>query len=105
MLGQLGPAELESEVAAGRSLLLELRADWCSQCRPQAQVMERIEPEYEGRVTFASLDVGEHPDFAEEHEVVGLPAFLLFSGGELRARKNGFRRAPELREWLAGALS
>ncbi|MCA1841659.1 MAG: thioredoxin family protein [Actinobacteria bacterium] len=96
--------ELEEVVAGAGPVLVDLRADWCTRCGPQEQVVERILPEYEGRVAIGSLDVGEHPDVADDYGIQGLPAFLLFQGGEHVHTISGFRRAPELRAAIGGYL-
>jgi len=98
------PEELNEVVAGGGPVLVDLRADWCRQCGPQEQVVERIKPSYEGEVAIGSVDVGDHPEVTERYDVLGLPAFLLFNGGEHKETVNGFRRAPELRAAISQLL-
>jgi thioredoxin 1 len=98
------PEELEGVVASGRPVLVDLRADWCRQCAPQEQVVERLLPSYEGEVAIGSVDVGDHPEVSERYEILGLPAFLLFNGGDHKETVNGFRRAPELRAVISKLL-
>jgi thioredoxin-like negative regulator of GroEL len=98
--------ELKTAIASGTPLLVDLRADWCPQCGPQEQVLDRLAPEFQGQVLMASLDIGEHPEVADNYGVLGLPALLLFQGGELREILSGFKRAPLVRlalSRLAGA--
>lgn len=99
------PQQVQAAAAAGDALLVDLRADWCVQCGPQERVLERLEPEFADRVAIVSVDVGEHPATIEEHGISGLPAFLLYAGGELRSTIRGFRRAPELRQALRDLLA
>lgn len=91
------PSDLQMALESGATLLLDLRADWCPQCGSQERVLERLVPLYRGRVCIASLDVGEHPEVAQQFGVSGLPALLLFKDGELRAVLHGFKRAPLVR--------
>lgn len=102
---RLTPAQVDGLVRTGEPVLIDLRADWCSQCGPQEQVLSRLVPEYEGLVSIASVDLGVHPDLADEYEVKGLPAFLLFTNGTLTRTLSGFRRAPELRIALTDLLA
>ena len=104
-LPRLTPAEMGGLVRTGLPVLIDLRADWCNQCGPQEQVLGRLAPEYEGRVSIGSVDVGVHPTIADEYEVKGLPAFLLFTNGTLTRTLSGFRRAPELRIALAELMA
>lgn len=90
-------AELAEAIAGGVTLLIDLQADWCVQCGPQERVLERIAPEYEGRVWLASIDVGLHPSIVDEYEISGLPAMLLFREGVHAETLCGFQRALPLR--------
>lgn len=99
------PQDVQSLVAQGGPVLVDLRADWCIQCGPQEEVLARLLPEYAGRVTIGSVDVGTHPSFADEHGIKGLPAFLFFARGDHRLTVSGYRRAPELRENLSRLLA
>lgn len=89
--------KLAAAIEQGAALLVDLRADWCPQCGPQEGVLERIAPEFEGKVTIGSVDVGHHPAVLETYGVLGLPTMLLFNYGEHRDTINGFKRAPVIR--------
>lgn len=93
--------ELTTAIASGNALLVDLRADWCAQCGPQAQVLERIAPEFASAVTFSTVDVGRYPLVADRFGVSGLPALLLFNNGELQETLCGFKRAPLVRQAMA----
>lgn len=97
--------ELDKAIASGEPVLVDLRAEWCSQCGPQEQVLERVVPEFEGTVRFGSVDVGAHRAIVDRYDVRGLPTLLVFSGGEHRDTLNGFKRAPLIRQALIRLLS
>lgn len=102
---RLTPTEMDGLVRGGGPVLIDLRADWCTQCGPQEQVLDRLAPEYAGQVAIGSIDLGTHPTLADDYDVKGLPAFLLFTNGMLTTTLSGFRRAPELRIALAELLA
>lgn len=91
--------ELRTVIARGGPVLVDFRADWCMQCGPQANVLERVAPAYD-KVSFVSVDVGTDPGVADEYGVSGLPALLLFNGSELRTSLMGFSKAPKVRDAL-----
>lgn len=95
----LAADELRSMIGQGGQILVDFRADWCAQCGPQENVLERVAPSYDG-VSFVSVDVGADPTVADEYRVSTLPALLLFSGGELTERLVGFSKAPSVRDAL-----
>jgi thioredoxin 1 len=97
--------ELAIAIDQGRTLLVDLRADWCPQCGPQEGVLERIAPEFEGQVTFGSVDVGLYPTILDTYGVKGLPTLLLFNNGEYKETINGFKRAPVIRLALKSLMN
>lgn len=97
--------DLDDVVASGAPVLADLRADWCVQCGPQEQVLERIAPEFEGTVYFGSVDVGAHHEVVDRYGIRGLPSLLIFAGGEQRDTLNGFKRAPLVRQALLRLLN
>ncbi len=97
--------ELASAIERGSPLLVDLRADWCPQCGPQEGVIERVAPEFEGQVTFGSVDVGIHAAVLDTYEVKGLPTLLLFNNGAHQATINGFKRAPVIRLALKNLIN
>ena len=88
---------LQTAVASGKPLLVDLRADWCAQCGPQEGVLLRLAPDFAGRVAFASVDVEENTAVLDKYNISGLPALLLFRGGKLQETLRGFKRAPLVR--------
>ena len=103
-LTRWSPEEIDDLVAEGETILVDLRADWCTRCGPQEDVLERLRPEYAGRVRFGSVDVGEHPVVADDYGIQTIPSFLLFAQGKHQFSLTGYRRAPELREALRRLL-
>ncbi len=97
--------ELTRAIEQGNVLLVDLHADWCPQCGPQEGVLERIAPEFEGKVTFGSVDVGLYTAVLDTYGVQGLPTLLLFKNGEHKASIHGFKRAPVVRLALKNLLN
>lgn len=97
--------ELAKAIDQGNALLVDLRADWCPQCGPQEGVLERVAPEFEGQVTFGSVDVGLYPAVLDKYGVKGLPALLLFNNGEFKEPLCGFKRAPVIRLALKSLIN
>lgn len=92
--------ELSARISDRRPLLVDLHAEWCSQCGPQTQVLARIAPDFEESVLMGTVDVGAYPTIADRFGVSSLPALLLFRDGELRETLCGFKRAPLVRAAL-----
>jgi thioredoxin 1 len=100
-----GPAELDSHLAGGRPVLVDWRAEWCTLCAAEAKVLERVAPALAQGVEVATVDVGAHPQMAERYGIQTLPSFTLFVGGTPRPALTGYRRAPEIREYVERSLA
>jgi thioredoxin-like negative regulator of GroEL len=99
------PEELREQLAGDRPVLVDWRADWCTNCAAQERVIERIAPELEPRVAVGKIDVGAFPDLADEFGVQSLPTLAVFMGGREVEALHGFRRAPEIREVVQRSLA
>ena len=76
-------AEFEQEVlGADLPVLVDFWADWCQPCKMIAPIVEELAGEYEGKVTFAKMDVDSNPMTPTKYGIRGIPTLLLFKGGE-----------------------
>jgi thioredoxin-like negative regulator of GroEL len=98
------PDELREHLAGDRPVLVDWRADWCTNCAAQEKVIERIAPELEPHVAVGKIDVGSFPDLADEFGVQSLPTLAIFVAGHEVGALHGFRRAAEIREVLRRSL-
>jgi thioredoxin 1 len=99
------PRQLRDHLAGDRPVLVDWRADWCTNCAAQEKVIERLIPELEPRVRIGMIDVGAFPELAEEYGVQSLPTLAVFVGGEEVRTLHGYRRAPEIRATIHRALA
>jgi thioredoxin 1 len=99
------PDELRTLLAGERPVLVDWRADWCTNCAAQEKVIERLVPEFEGTLSVGMIDVGAFPDLADEFGVQSLPTLAVFVGGREVQALHGYRRAPEIRESVQRALA
>ncbi len=70
-------------------VLVDFWAPWCGPCRAIAPSIEAISNEYAGKVTVAKLNVDQNQRVAIQYQVSGIPALLVFKGGELVNRASG----------------
>lgn len=72
-------------------VLVDFWADWCAPCIMIAPVLERVIPQYQGKIQLARLEVdeGDNMKLAGQYKVRGFPTIMLFQNGEETARFSG----------------
>ncbi|HXN09248.1 MAG TPA: thioredoxin [Candidatus Acidoferrales bacterium] len=63
-------------------VLVDFWAPWCGPCRMVAPVVDKIAQTYQGRLKVVKLNTDDSPSIAGKYEVSGIPALILFKGGE-----------------------
>ncbi len=85
-------------------VLVDLWAPWCAPCRMVSPVVEELASEYEGRVSFAKLNVDHNPRTASRYGIMSIPTLLIFKDGKPISNIVGFRPKAELKRSLDAAL-
>lgn len=69
-----------------------------------APVVEELAEEYEGRVSFAKVNVDENPKIASQYGIMSIPTLILFKDGKPVSNIVGFRPKNELKKGLDTVL-
>ena len=73
----------QAEVLQATSpVLVDFWAPWCGPCRMVAPVVDKVAQTYQGRLKVVKLNTDDSPSIAGKYEVSGIPALILFKGGE-----------------------
>jgi len=67
---------------ASSPVLVDFWAPWCGPCRMVAPVVDKVAQTYQGRLKVVKLNTDDSPSIAGKYEVSGIPALILFKGGE-----------------------
>jgi thioredoxin 1 len=77
----------EQPLPSGLPVLAFFWAPWSGPDRLLLPLLERIEPHFAGKVTFARVNVDENPDLAVRFQVTSVPTLLFFRGAPEPVRR------------------
>ena len=62
-------------------VLVDFSATWCQPCQQMARLLEEIESNYEGQITFVKMDVDECQVVSQELGIRSIPTLVLLKNG------------------------
>jgi thioredoxin 1 len=93
--------EFQREVLSSHSpVMVEFWSPKCPHCLKMAPKVSALSKELEGRVKVVKVNVLENSQMASEYGVRGVPAFLLFKDGKVKAQAMGEMDENELKKEL-----
>jgi thioredoxin 1 len=95
---------IEVVLQAKMPVLVDFWAPWCGPCHMVAPVVAELAEEYDGRVSFAKVNVDESPRIAGQYGIMSIPTLILFKDGKPVSNIVGFRPKNELKKSLDAAL-
>jgi len=82
-------------------VLVEFGAPWCPACRAQAPIIEALAATHAGRARIAKVDVDRSAQIANQFQIQGIPAIIIFKDGSPVRKFVGLTQ----KDVLAGALN
>ncbi len=94
---ELTSSNFDASVLASSDLVIvDFWAPWCGPCKLMAPVMEELAGELT-EVVFAKVNVDDHSDIAQRYNILSIPTFLIFKGGQVVDQFSGSMTKEALR--------
>ncbi len=90
----------ESVLKSGQTVLVDFWAEWCGPCKRLAPTIDALASEYAGKVTIGKLNVDDNPNTAFKFQIRGIPAMLIFKGGQAVDQVVGLMPKEEIKKVL-----
>ena len=81
-------------------VVVDFWAQWCAPCLAAAPVLEELAKDYDGKVSFAKVNVDENGPVAVKYGIAAIPTMLVFKGGQPVQQMIGYRPKKELKKVL-----
>lgn len=76
------PERFADAQAAGKTILVDVTADWCPTCKAQQPILDELSTDERlQEVLFIRLDFDVHKDFLQEHRIPRQSTIVIFEGG------------------------
>jgi thioredoxin len=59
------------------AVVIDFYADWCAPCKKMSPILEELNKEYGGKVTFYKINTEQERELAAGFGIQGIPAFLF----------------------------
>lgn len=90
----------EQTLKENEVVLVDFWAPWCGPCKMVAPVLDELEAQYSGKVTFAKINIDDNQEVAFKNGVFSIPNICLFKNGELIDRLVGFKPKKDIEKFL-----
>jgi thioredoxin 1 len=87
-------------LGSDKPVLVDFWAPWCGPCRMLSPIVEKVSKDMGDRVRFLKMNTDENPSTAGQYGISGIPALLLYKGGEVVDRIVGFVPEQQVRQFL-----
>jgi len=79
----LSDGNFYSSIKSQSLMVTDFWASWCGPCRMMAPIIEDLSQKYEGKITFAKVDVDKNPVTSQQFGIMSIPTFLVTDRGKV----------------------
>ena len=102
---QYSAASFQAAQKAGKTVVVDVHADWCPTCKAQAPILSELAKDKALRnVVFMRVDFDSDKAFLREHRIPRQSTILVFQGTKETGRSIAETNRARLRSFVFGAV-
>jgi thioredoxin 1 len=80
---ELTDGNFNDEVKKNKVMVVDFWASWCAPCRFLSPIVEELANEYQGKISFAKVDVDANPEVSSSFNITSIPTVIMFKNGKV----------------------